>query len=227
MYNMYLFWFSTNLKTIYGGRSPNIILFNAQQKKGKKDAKKGKFGFAFKIENLKDDMFRQFSTPHPNLPFLASFLPFFCWGLKIIVFRLFAPQMVFKLTQKQKRTMAFNIFVSKSGQNVLLEVNFSKFHKMVLLQARKSCFGTKNRVAKGNGLFYQFLIKKGKRGMIYLNFDENLNFEIFWQFLTKIQIYPFWYPFWYPFFEGGSKVLCLGSLPHKWFLNWSKSKQGT
>ena len=132
---------------------------------------------------------------------------------------LFAPQMVFKLTQKQKRTMGLNIFVPKSGRNVLLEVNFSKFHKIVLLQAEKGCFGTKNRVAKGNGLFYQFFIKKGKkgkRGTIYLDFLENLNFESFGRFLTKIQIYPFWYPF-YPFFAGGSKVLCLGSLPHKWF----------
>ena len=53
---------------------------------------------------------------------------------------------------------------------------------MVLLQAGKGCFATKNRVAKGNGLFYQFFIKKGKkgkRGTIYLDFLENLNFEIF------------------------------------------------
>jgi hypothetical protein len=122
--------------------------------------------------------------------------------------------------------MGLNIFVSKSGRNVLLEVNFSKFHKMVLLQAEKGCFGTKNRVGKGKGFCYQFFIKKGKRGTIYLDFLENLNFESFGQFLTKIQIYPFWYPF-YPFFAGGLKVLCLGSLPYKWFLNWFKTKKGT
>ena len=90
--------------------------------------------------------------------------------------------MVFKLTQKQKRYIDLKKFVSKSGQNVLLEVNFSKFHKMVLLQAGKGRFKTKNKGAKGNGLFYQFFIKKGKkgkRGTIYLDFLENLNFEIF------------------------------------------------
>ena len=53
---------------------------------------------------------------------------------------------------------------------------------MVLFETGKGFFKTKNKVGKGNGLFYQFFIKKGKkgkRGMIYLDFDENLNFEIF------------------------------------------------
>ena len=106
---------------------------------------------------------------------------------------------------------------------------FSKFHKIVLSETGKGYFSPRNRMSKGNGLFYCFFIKKGKkgkRGTIYLDFLENLNFESFGRFLTKIQIYPFWYPF-YPFFAGGPKVLCLGSLPHKWFLNWPKSKKGT
>jgi hypothetical protein len=30
-----------------------------------------------------------------------------------------------------------------------------------------------------------FFIKKGKMGTIYLDFGENSNFEIFWQFFQK------------------------------------------
>ena len=53
---------------------------------------------------------------------------------------------------------------------------------MVLFETERGFFKTKNRVGKENKLFYQFFIKnckKGKRGTIYLDFDENLNFEIF------------------------------------------------
>ena len=46
---MSLFCFWANFKTIYGGKSPNTILFNPQQKKGKKGTKKGKSGFWSKI----------------------------------------------------------------------------------------------------------------------------------------------------------------------------------
>ena len=77
---MYLFLFSTNLQTIYGGKSPNTILFNPQKKKGKKGTKKGKFGFALKIENLKANMFRQFSTQIQIYPFWYPFYPFFSRG---------------------------------------------------------------------------------------------------------------------------------------------------
>ena len=105
--------------------------------------------------------------------------------------------------------------------------NFSKFHKMVLFETGKGFFKTKNRVGKGNDLFYQFFIKnckKGKRGTIYLDFDENLNFEIFGRFLTKIQIYPFWYPF-YPFSGRGKKLLHLGHITHEYRPNRLNSKK--
>ena len=72
--------------------------------------------------------------------------------------------MVLKLAQKQKRGMGLNILLSKSRQNVLLEVNFSKFHKLILFETGKGYFRAKNRVGKGNGLFYQFFIKNGKKG---------------------------------------------------------------
>ena len=81
---------------------------------------------------------------------------------------------------------------------MLFLANFSKFHKMVLFETGKGFFKTKNRVGKGNNLFYLFLIKngkKGKRGTIYLDFDENLNFEIFGRFLTKSRFTFFGTPF--------------------------------
>ena len=140
------------------------------------------------------------------------------------MFCLFTPQMVLKLIQKQKRTRVLNILFPKYGQNVLLEVNFSKFHKMVLFETGKGYFRTKNRVGKGNGLFYQFLIKKGKKGTIYLDFSENLDFQIFRRFLTKIQIYPFWHPF-YPFSGRGKKVLHFGHIAHKYRPNRPNSKK--
>ena len=109
----------------------------------------------------------------------------------------------------------FENFVQKSGQNVLFLANISKFHKIVLFYTEKGYFGPKKRVGTGNGLFYYIYNKKGKRGTIFLNFCEILDFEIFRRFLTKIQIYPFWYPF-YPFFGGGKKVLHFCHILHKY-----------
>ena len=135
--------------------------------------------------------------------------------------------MVFKLVQKQKRDIDLNKLSYKIVTENAILANFSKFHKMVLFETEKGLFSPKNRVGKGNELFYQIFIKKGKkgkRGMIYLDFFENLNFEIFGQFLAKIQIYPFWYPF-YPFSGRGKKVLHFGHITHKYRSNRPNSKK--
>ena len=56
--SMYLFCFWVNLKTIYGAKSSNTILFNPRPKKGKKGTKKGKSGFLKKLpKNLKIRIF--------------------------------------------------------------------------------------------------------------------------------------------------------------------------
>jgi hypothetical protein len=54
---MVLFCFLVNLKTICGENSPSTILFNPQKKKGKKGAKKGKYGFWSNSENLNFEIF--------------------------------------------------------------------------------------------------------------------------------------------------------------------------
>ena len=56
--SMYLFCFWTNLKTIYGAKSPNTIFFSPCQKKNKKGTKKGKSGSLKKLpKNLKIRIF--------------------------------------------------------------------------------------------------------------------------------------------------------------------------
>ena len=108
------------------------------------------FGQMVKIWILRFSPFDQ----NLDLPFLVPFLPFFCRGFKSIVFGLLASQMVFKLVQNHKRDIDLKIFVSKSGRNVLLDVNFSKFHKMVLFETEKGHFSPKNWVAIENELCY-------------------------------------------------------------------------
>ena len=86
---------------------------------------------------------------------LFGTLFFFCWGFKSIVFRTLCPANGFEIDLKAKKGHRFENFCHKiRTENVLLEVNFSKFHKMVLLQAGNAFFRTKNRVGKGNILLY-------------------------------------------------------------------------
>ena len=61
---------------------------------------------------------------------------------------------------------------------------------MILFESGKRHFTTKNKMEKKNRLFYQFFKKSVKR-VQYLDCGENLNFEIFKQFLSQIQIYHF------------------------------------
>ena len=86
--------------------------------------------------------------------------------------------MVLKLTQKQKRHIDLKILVTGLLPRMLFLANFSKFHKMVLFETGKGYFGAENKAGKGNGLLYQFLIEKGKKSTIYLDFGKNLDFEI-------------------------------------------------
>ena len=147
---------------------------------------------------------------------MVPFLPFFCSGSQSIMFCLFTPQMVLKLVQKQKRDIDLKILVTRLLPRMRFLANFSKFHKMVPFETGKGFFKTKNRVGKENGLFYQLFIKngkKGKRGTIYLDFFENLIFEIFGRFLTKIQIYPFWYGTLFALFFLGIKSIVFGFSP--------------
>ena len=61
-------------------------------------------------------------------------------------------------------------------------VHFSNFHQNEISKRLNACFGTKNGVEQGNLLFFQIITKKGKkgkRGTIYINFSEKLDFHVF------------------------------------------------
>ena len=81
----------------------------------------------------------------------------------------------FKIGPKAKKGHRFENFITKLLPKMLFLANFSKFHKMVLCETGKAFC-----IKKGTKC------KKGKRGTIYLDFGEKLNFEIFRLFLTKI-----------------------------------------
>ena len=59
-----------------------------------------------------------------------------------------------EIGQKAKKGHRFENNVTKLLLRILFFTNFSKFHKMLLLQAGKPFFKTKNRMGKGNILLY-------------------------------------------------------------------------
>jgi len=85
---MSLFCFLANFKTICGARSPNIILLNPHQKKGKKGTRKGISGFWSKIvQKSQNSNFRK--NPDISYPFYP-FYPFW-WEIDKITHLLFPP----------------------------------------------------------------------------------------------------------------------------------------
>jgi hypothetical protein len=74
-------------------------------------------------------------------------------------------------------------------------------------------FRPKNGVEIENMFPDPFFIKKGKkgkRGTIYLDFGENSNFEIFWQFFQKSRFTLFGTLF--TLFLAGAKKYCVWTL---------------
>ena len=78
---------------------------------------------------------------------------------------------------------------------------FQNFTKWYFLRPERGILGPKIWWEKEIGYFTSFSSKKGKKKR-RLDFSENLDFEVFRRFLTKIQIYPFFVPF-LPFFCWG------------------------
>ena len=80
-----------------------------------------------------------------------------------------------------------------------------------------ACFGTKNDVEEGNGLFFHIFTKKGKtckKGTVYVNFSEILNFQNFERNFTFNRLGRLESACCH-FFGGGAKILCFVSFHHK------------
>ena len=115
--------------------------------------------------------------------------------------------MVFKLVQKQKRYIDLKILSENCDKMYCCWPIFQNFTKQYFFLPKRGILVPKKGWGQEMGYFITFttkMVKKGKRGTIFLNFCAILDFDIFRRFWTKIQIYPFWYLF-YPFFGGGKK----------------------
>ena len=135
--------------------------------------------------------------------------------------------MVCESIQKQRKYSGSKKVVSNFSGFDPPEVDFSNFDQNRFSKRLKRCLGTKNEVEEGNWLFSQFfnkIFKKGKKGTIYVDFSQNLKFRVFRRnFLFKrLQRLASAFS---KLFSGNSKVLCLGSIAHKWFVNRYKSKE--
>ena len=117
-----------------------------------------------------------------------------------------------------------------------IPILFSNLIKSIFIQRKllfkkiETIYTTPNNFTFQN--FTKWYIWNPEKGILELkkriryikNFFENLNFEIFRQFLTKIHIYSFWHPF-YPFSDQGSEYLHFGQIFHKYLLKRPISKK--
>ena len=88
----------------------------------------------------------------------------------------------FQIGPKEKKIEGLKQPASRCVLCSLFLGDFSKFRQNAISKRLNACFGTKNEVGKGNGLFFHIFTKKGKKGKkgtIYVDFSENLKFRIF------------------------------------------------
>ena len=92
--------------------------------------------------------------PKSKFTLFGTLFTLFLLGVQKYCIKALCPANGFEIGQKAKKGHRFENSVTKLLPRMRFLANFSKFHKMVLFETGKGYFRTKNRVGKGNNLFY-------------------------------------------------------------------------